>query len=161
MFKRFILLLIVWIGLTNSLDIQELLVGALISFVIVYFFTRLEIKNTSLFADIIKYLKFTPLFLKNLVLSNIEIAKIVLDPKLPINPSIIKLEFNEVNNVDKLLISNAITLTPGTITLDVTDTHIYIHILDITKYSDDKKILKDEILTDYINCCKIINKEGN
>jgi len=159
MFKRFILLFIVWIGLANSFDIQELIVGALVSFVIVYFFTKSSAKDTSLFADILKYLKFAPLFLKNLILSNIEIAKIVLSPKIKINQSIVKLEFDEVSDTDKLLISNAVTLTPGTITLDVTPTHIYIHLL--TTKSEDKELLKDEILTEYINCCTIINKEGN
>ncbi len=157
MFKRFILIFIVWIGLTNSLDIQELIVGILVSFMIVYFFTKSTVEDTSIFEDIVKYVKFIPLFLKNLVLSNIEIAKIVLNPKLPINPSIIKLDFDEVNDTDKLLISNAITLTPGTITLDVTPTHIYIH--QLVEKTKDKEILKKEILTDYIKCCKTVKKE--
>jgi multicomponent Na+:H+ antiporter subunit E len=151
MFKRFILLFIVWIGLTNSLDIQELILGAIVSVVIVYVFIN-KTNNINFKDECIKYFKFIPLFIKNLIVSNIEIAKIVLNPKLPINPKIIKLDFIELNDIDKLLIANAVTLTPGTITLDVTNTHIYIHVLNLK--TDDKNILKDMILSDYIKCCK-------
>ncbi|MEA3553344.1 MAG: Na+/H+ antiporter subunit E [Campylobacterota bacterium] len=145
MIGNFILLFIVWIGLTNSLDIQELFVGAIVSFVVVYFFTGSS--KIDLMKELKKHIKLTPLFIKDLILANIEVAKIVLNPKLPINPDIVKLNLDLDNDFDKLLIANAITLTPGTITLDITQDEILIHILDLK--TQNKEILQKDIIEKY------------
>lgn len=145
MMGKFILLFVVWIGLSNSLHYQELIVGGLISFIVSFYFTKDG--DFDLFKEIKKYVKFTPLFIKDLILANIEVAKIVLNPKLPINPAIIKLETNLKNDFNKLLLANAITLTPGTITLEVDKNDIYIHILNLK--TKDKKVLQEEIINRY------------
>ena len=142
MFGKFILLFLVWIGLTNSLDIQELIVGAVVAFVVARFFTPNREFDLKLLA--IRYIKFIPIFLKNLVQSNIAVAKIVLNPKLPINTGIVKLKTTLKSNGDKLLLANAITLTPGTITIELNEDDLYIHVLNIE--SEDRDILQQEIV---------------
>jgi multicomponent Na+:H+ antiporter subunit E len=142
MLGKFILLFLVWIGLTNSLDIQELLVGAVVAFVITRFFT--PNREFNLRELIIKYIKFIPIFLKNLVQSNIAVAKIVLNPKLPINTGIVKLKTSLSSNQDKLILANAITLTPGTITVELRNNDLFIHILNID--SLDRSVLQKEII---------------
>ena len=142
MFGKFILLFLVWIGLTNSLDIQELIVGAIVAFVVARFFTPNREFDLKLLA--IKYIKFMPLFFKNLVQSNIAVAKIVLNPKLPINTGIVKLKTTLKSDSDKLLLANAITLTPGTITLELEGEDLYIHVLYID--SKDRDVLQREIV---------------
>ena len=91
-------------------------------------------------------------------MKNIAIAKIVLNPKLPINPAIVKLPITLDDDFDKLLLANAITLTPGTITMDIKDNDIYIHILDLQ--TKNKDILQKEILTEYENILNN-NKQDN
>jgi multicomponent Na+:H+ antiporter subunit E len=142
MLGKFILLFLVWIGLTNSLDIQELLVGAVVAFVITRFFT--PNREFNLKELIMKYIKFIPIFLKNLVQSNIAVAKIVLNPKLPINTGIVKLKTSLSSNQDKLILANAITLTPGTITVELRNNDLFIHILNID--SLDRSVLQKEII---------------
>jgi multicomponent Na+:H+ antiporter subunit E len=142
MIGKFILLFLVWIGLTNSVDIQELIVGAIVAFVVAKFFTKdedINLKNSAL-----KYIKFAPKFFKSLIISNIEVAKIVLNPKLPINTGIVKLKTTLTNDYDKLLLANAITLTPGTITLELQDDELYIHVLNLD--SLDRDALQKEII---------------
>jgi len=142
MIGKFILLLLVWVGLTNSLDIQELAVGAVVAFVVARYFTP---SGSFELASIIRqYLHFAPLFFKSLIASNIEVAKIVLNPKLPINTGIVKLKTTLKTNHDKLLLANAITLTPGTITLELNDDSLYIHVLDIQ--SIDREVLQRDIV---------------
>ena len=142
MLGKFILLFLVWIGLTNSLDIQELLVGAVVAFVITRFFT--PNREFNLKELIMKYIKFIPIFLKNLVQSNIAVAKIVLNPKLPINTGIVKLKTSLSSNQDKLILANAITLTPGTITVELRNYDLFIHILNMD--SLDRSVLQKEII---------------
>jgi len=142
MVGKFILLFLVWVGLTNSLDIQELIVGAVVAFVVAKFFTKdeeLNLKDT-----IIKYIKFAPIFIKSLIKSNIEVAKIVLSPNLPINTGIVKLKTSLKTNHDKLLLANAITLTPGTITIELDRDDLYIHVLNIE--NEDRAVLQREII---------------
>ncbi len=139
---KFILLFLVWVGLTNSLDIQELLVGVLVALGVTWFFTDDE--KPDFLPVMKKYLTFTPLFLKSLAKSNIEVAKIVLNPKLPINPGIVKLETSLTDEYDKLLLANSITLTPGTITVELKDNFLYIHVLDLK--TTDRELLQREIV---------------
>lgn len=145
MIGKFILLYIVWIGLTASLDIQELSVGAIVSLIISYYFT--DSTKIDLVKELKKHIRLTPIFIKDLIYSNIEVAKIVLDPKLPINPDVIQLKLDLDNNFDKLLVANAITLTPGTLSLDVKEDDILIHILNLK--TQDKDILQKEIIEKY------------
>ena len=144
MIQKFILLFLVWIGLTNSLDTQELIVGAVVAFVVAKFFTKDE--KIDIGRLVIVYIKFLPIFLKNLVKSNIEVAKIVLTPELPINTGIVKLKTKLTNDHDKLLLANAITLTPGTITIELDNDDLYIHVLNMN--SLDRAILQREIVDD-------------
>jgi multicomponent Na+:H+ antiporter subunit E len=137
-----ILLFIVWIGLTNSLKIDELIVGLVVAFIVARFFTpNRELKLGKL---ALKYIKFLPTFLKNLIQSNIAVAKIVLNPKLPINTGIVKLKTNLKNSYDKLILANSITLTPGTITVELREEELFIHVLDMS--SLDRDILQKEII---------------
>jgi len=142
MISKTLLLLTVWIGLTNTLDPQELLVGIIASLGVAYFFGG----NTplNLGTILLKYTRFTPTFIKALIQSNIEVARIVLTPSLPVNPGIVKLKTRLENDYDKLLLANAITLTPGTITLDLDGEDIYIHILDLK--TTNKATLQKEII---------------
>ena len=153
MLGKFILLFLVWIGLTNSLNIQELIVGAVVSFVVARYFTKnseVDLKESAF-----KYIKFAPKFFKSLIISNIEVAKIVLNPKLPINTGIVKLKTGLKNDYDKLLLANAITLTPGTITLELEGEDLYIHVLNIA--NKDRDILQKEIVDELESRLRLIS----
>jgi multicomponent Na+:H+ antiporter subunit E len=139
---KFILLFLVWIGISNSLASDELIVGAIVSFIVVYFFT--DRSKLNLFSILKKYIFFIPLFLKELVKSNLEVAKIVLSPKIDIKSGIVDLQTTLINDSDKLLLANSITLTPGTLTLELDGDHLYVHVLDIKE--DEKEYLQEKIV---------------
>ncbi|MEA2049444.1 MAG: Na+/H+ antiporter subunit E [Campylobacterota bacterium] len=91
----------------------------------------------------IRYIKFALVFIKSLIRSNIEVAKIVLSKKIDIDPAIVKLHTNCTNEFDKLLVANAITLTPGTITMRLEDQNLYIHLLDLKNKDQLQKEIVD------------------
>jgi multicomponent Na+:H+ antiporter subunit E len=70
---------------------------------------------------------YVPLFLYKMVLSNIDVAYRVLSPRMPINPRIVKVPTNLKGDVAKLILANSITLTPGTLSLDVEDDGVLVH----------------------------------
>ena len=146
MITKFILLFLVWIGLTNSIDPQDLIVGVIASAFVAVTFTS-NVDGTDLKTTIFKYIKFAPIFAKNLVQANLDVAKIVLNPKLPTNTAIAKLSTSLTNDYDKLILANAITLTPGTITLELDGNDLYVHILDLN--TTDKEQLEESIIKEF------------
>ncbi len=65
-----------------------------------------------------------------IVKSNIAVARIVLDPKLPIAPRIIKAKASQKSDLGRVVFANSITLTPGTVSIWVYPDHIEVHALD-------------------------------
>jgi len=125
-------LFVIWIALTLSLSNQELITGFVVSFTMAYIYTtNYKSIDEFRFRPII-YLQYLVIFIKNLILSNIDVAKRVIDPKLPINPGIVEIKTNLKEDYKKLILANSITLTPGTITMDVQGDSMFIHWIDVT-----------------------------
>jgi multicomponent Na+:H+ antiporter subunit E len=68
--------------------------------------------------------------LVEIVKSNIEVAKIILSPKLKIKPQFIKINNPLKTDFNRVIYGNAITLTPGTITVELEKDYIIIHALN-------------------------------
>ena len=136
-FSRFIInwvfLMLTWIAFTSNFSSQELLVGAFVSGIIslltVRFFTccNLSILNPVKIVYMVWYLI---VFIIALVQSNLDVARRVLSPSLPINPGIVKFKTKLTTDFSKMVLANSITLTPGTLTIDIVDDTFYIHWID-------------------------------
>ena len=70
-----------------------------------------------------------PWLLKEIVLSNLSVAKVILSPDLPIRPRILRVDASQKTDVGRVTYANSITLTPGTVTLDVRDGKLLVHAL--------------------------------
>ena len=58
-------------------------------------------------------------------------ARIVLSPSLPINPGIVKFKSKLPTDYAKMVLANSITLTPGTLSIDIIDDTFYIHWINV------------------------------
>ena len=67
--------------------------------------------------------------LKEIVVSNIDVAKRILHPGLPISPTIFVMKVGQQTELGQVIYANSITLTPGTITIRLKDSHVLIHAL--------------------------------
>lgn len=72
---------------------------------------------------------FWPWLLVEIVKSNIDVVRRVLDPRMPIERSIIRVPTGDMSPLRETIYANAITLTPGTVTLDVGDGEVVVHAL--------------------------------
>ena len=66
---------------------------------------------------------------KEVVRSSLEVARVIMDPRLPISPRIVEIEATARHPVDQVILGNSITLTPGTIALDVQGGVLQVHTL--------------------------------
>jgi len=148
---------IVWILLNNSLHTDIIISGIIVSLIIAVLFGS----NNSFFAE----LKITPtsfinifllilVFIKELIKANIDVAKRVISPSLPINPGIVKVKTKLKSRTGRLLLANLITLTPGTLSLDIEDEFLYIHWINVT--SDDIDLATKEIVTNFEKRLEVI-----
>jgi multicomponent Na+:H+ antiporter subunit E len=65
----------------------------------------------------------------NIGVANIQVAKIVLHPKMPISPGFILLKTKLQKDLSRTLYANSITLTPGTITINLNKDRLLVHAL--------------------------------
>ena len=136
----FIILFLIWLGFTTSLAISELITGAVISLIITSFvyktFTDYGMKFFSPMR-VVYIIQYLIVFLIALIKANLDVARRVVDPKLPINPGIVKYDTKLKSRTAKVILANSITLTPGTLTVDIIDDALYIHWIDVTSKEPD------------------------
>ena len=118
-----------WVLLSGKLDAFHLSVGFLGAALIAWVNTgSQDLDEPPLpFARLVLYL---PWLFWEIVKSSLNVTKIILDPKLPINPRLIQYSTNLENNPAVVLLGNSITLTPGTITVEVSSKELVVHALD-------------------------------
>lgn len=67
--------------------------------------------------------------LKEVIKSSLEVARVVLSPSLPIHPELVEFATNEQSDSGKVILGNSITLSPGTVTIDIDDDRLLVHCL--------------------------------
>jgi multicomponent Na+:H+ antiporter subunit E len=77
-----------------------------------------------------------------MIVANLDVAYRVINPGLPINPGIVKIKTGLKTNIAKTFLANSITLTPGTMTVDIQDEYLYIHWINV-KHTDVEGATKD------------------
>jgi multicomponent Na+:H+ antiporter subunit E len=127
----FIHLMLVWLLLSGHYSTTFVVYGVLSCLGVVALMLHLEILDdealpTDLGFPAILYL---PWLLKEILLSNLAVAKVILDPKLPIHPRILRISASQKTDVGRVIYANSITLTPGTVTLDVRHENFLVHAL--------------------------------
>jgi multicomponent Na+:H+ antiporter subunit E len=116
--------------LTGSLDIQELAAGSVVSLAVTLLFgARFTILTGFRFSWLAPWyiLMYLGHFFVALVRANLDLAARVLSPSLPINPALIEIRTGLRSPLGRLLLANTITLTPGTLTVDVEDDRLLVH----------------------------------
>lgn len=129
----FIGLMLVWLMLSGT-DPQELIAGAVVSLLIVLLLSGSEpiLADLKISPKALLYtIAYVFVFLKELLISNLDVARRVIDPKLPIRPGIVKIQTRLRSPLAKTILANSITLTPGTLTTEIRDNVLYIHWIEI------------------------------
>ncbi len=123
-----------WLLFTGTLDPQEVAVGALLAAAIALFthrrFTTAGLQNLSP-VRILCLLAYLPYFTWQMIKANLDVAYRALHPRMPLNPGIVRVKTQMTSDIGKMAVANSITLTPGTLTLEVDGDTLYIHWIDV------------------------------
>jgi multicomponent Na+:H+ antiporter subunit E len=82
------------------------------------------------------YPRFLLWLTKEIVVANIDISKQILKPKLDIQPRIIRVKSTQHSELGMVIYANSITLTPGTVTIDIDDGEMVVHALTANSAAD-------------------------
>ena len=135
----FVVALVVWILLTWSFDYQILIAGVVASAVVAILFHEMLPKEHHVLISptrVFWVLVYIPVFFYYMIKANFDVVYRALHPKMPINPGIVKIKTNLKSDSGITALANSITLTPGTLTVDLTDDgYLYVHWINVK--SDD------------------------
>ena len=138
-----ILLLSIWLILTRNFHMANIFVGIGVSFSISLLYIKMFKHSEFEFINPFWLFIYILVLLKNLVISNMQIAIRILSKDMNLKPKIVAVKTELKSDWKKLLLANSITLTPGTLTLDIKDDTLFIHMIECENIEDKEKITKE------------------
>lgn len=135
-----ILLTFIWVALTGSFGFLNFLFGFALGFLILWVITKGD-SEAKYFKLLPKMIAFVFFFIYELILANLQVAYDVITPKFYMKPGIVSVPLDAKSDIEITLLANLISLTPGTLSLDVSDDKkvLYIHAMYV---SDKEKFVK-------------------
>lgn len=136
-----ILLAVAWGALMGDFSPLNLLFGFVVGFVTLWLITR-GAKRPGYFRRVPQVLEFSLFFLKELVLANLRVARTVLSPQPDLRPAVIGVPLDIHSPPAVALLMNLITLTPGTLSLDISSDRriLFVHALYVT---DERRFVRE------------------
>lgn len=83
------------------------------------------------------FTRYAPWLAKEIVEANFEVAKIVVDPALPMHRNMIEVTANPKTSLGRVILANSITLTPGTVSVSLLDDKILVHAISFQGAEED------------------------
>ena len=126
----FILTYIFWLLLTFNLSAANLVAGAVAALVTSLLFTKYFFIKVGKFLQPVRYfwlVVYLVIFTWECIKANFDVAYRVLHPAMPIKPGIVKVKLGLQSDFARTMLANSITMTPGTITVDIVGDELFVH----------------------------------
>jgi multicomponent Na+:H+ antiporter subunit E len=126
----FILSFAFWLLLTLDVSLPNLIAGGVASLVTALLFARLFFKHVVRFIQPVRYfwlVVYIFIFTWECIKANFDVAYRVLHPAMPIKPGIVKVRLELKSDFARTMLANSITMTPGTISVDIVGDDLYVH----------------------------------
>lgn len=122
-----------WIFVAGSFHYQSLLLGLLVSLGVAWFNNELFFRQDErVLLDtkaVLLYVRYLLHLLTAIVLANLQVARVVLSPRMPISPGMVRFKRPLQTGLHKTILANSISLTPGTLTVLVEEGEFMVHAL--------------------------------
>jgi multicomponent Na+:H+ antiporter subunit E len=139
----FVSLFMIWLMLNSSLAWQVWALGAVLCMFGAFALSGIA----TAYADIsitprtvVYYLTYMGVFFVELVKSNLAVATLVLMPKPDLKPAIIQVKTELKSSIGRLALANSITLTPGTLVVEIRDDSLFIHCINVSETHPAKEV---------------------
>lgn len=124
-----LILAIAWVALTGSLTLTGLLTGFVLGTAAMWLVRPLFPRSRGYFARLYFWCRLVVMFIYELFVSSLSVAKDVLTPGQNSKPALLEVPISVTTDLQIALLSNLVSLTPGTLTLDVSEDRktLYVH----------------------------------
>lgn len=138
-------LFVFWLALSGHYTPLLLSFGVLSTALVVFISVRMGVVDGDgvPLPVAVRTVLYLPWLLKEVFVANVVVAKLVLDPKLPISPRMVVFRGSQDTDLGRALYANSITLTPGTITTGVRGQEFEIHALSAADLETDEQSQMD------------------
>jgi len=144
-----VLSFLVWLVVTWTFDAGSLATGAVVSAVLAWAFRGVEMDEVRILLlpqRMFWVLVFIPVLFLAIVRSNLDVAYRVIHPKLPIRPGITKARTSLTSVPARVLLANSVTLTPGTMAVDLVGDVLYVHRIYVPEEDADGVTQRELVL---------------
>ena len=143
MFLLNILLALVWIGLTGQFTVENFVVGFGLGFVLLWLSQRVMGRSVY-FRKVPQVISFVGFFIWELLLANLRVAYDIVTPRHYMRPGVVAIPLDVTREAEIVLLANLITLTPGTLSLDISDDRrtLYVHAMHIDDLEQFRRDIK-------------------
>ena len=133
-----VLLIALWLGLSGQLNVSMLLLGLASTFLIVYLAHRMDVVDEEIYPAHMTMLliRFWVFLAKEVILANIDVIKRIFKPGKNISPQLFELPLTQKTDLSRVIYANAITMTPGTVSVNLDKKTITVHTLSIEAAED-------------------------
>ncbi len=137
-----VFLAIAWAAISGQITVSNLLVGFLIGYVVLWFVSR-SIWPSNYFRKFWQVIHFALFFLRELFVANLKVAIDIVTPRHLMKPAVLAIPIETRSAGETTTLANAVTLTPGTLSLDVSPDGktLYVHVM----YAEDTEAARRAI----------------
>lgn len=126
-----IMMTVAWLTLSGYFIPLILIFGAISIAIVVWICARMRILDveTVPYMSLPKTLSYFIWLFAEIVKANMQVIKAVLSPDLEVSPTLVKIPLNSDEDIAETMFANSITLTPGTVSVDMQPDYILVHAL--------------------------------
>jgi len=127
-------LFLLWLLLTSTGNVQEVVAGAVLALLVAALgYKGFTTRGLGIFSPrrLVRLLIYLPVFFWEMIKANFDVAYRVVHPRMPIRPGIVAIRTELKSDIGKLFLANSITLTPGTLTMEVQGEYLFIHWINV------------------------------
>lgn len=130
-----------WLALSGHYTPLVTSFGVLSVVLVVYLSERMDVIDQEgvPYHMVPRLLFYVPWLLKEIFIANLVVAKVILDPELPISPRMVRFHGTQDTDAGRALYANSITLTPGTITTGIEGHDFQVHALRAADLETDEE----------------------
>ncbi len=124
-----VVLYILWLLLSGHYEPLLLILGAVSCIFVAWIAYRMDVADREGHPIHLTWrsLVYWPWLFWEIVKANLEVARLILSPRLAISPTVIKVKASQPDELGHVIYANSITLTPGTVSIDVRESTIEVH----------------------------------
>jgi multicomponent Na+:H+ antiporter subunit E len=140
-----ILLALAWAALQGEITLANLLVGYVVGYLILALLAKGGVLPATLASRTVRAAGLAGFFVRELVVANLRVASDVLRSAARIRPAVVAIPLDVTSDGEILLLSMLINITPGSVTIDLSDDRrtLYVHVMHMRSAEESRRDIKD------------------